>query len=221
MSFCTCVATSLRSRSSLPPRCAFRFAHSLVVCATSTKPPFLQGLMALTTAQLECWEHADAEAKLRPRTSFHWPSPFYETGNTRCEGRHHRSTSWMHQLHGGMRLVALVPPYVATYHGSKWWTYEAPKWISGTVEMTNPWSLWQIFEPLPSSWNKLVPFCTKKCSCGLSLMVQIIPSRERAREWLSPSIGEKFWIEWQLEDSWKENFAPIIAYHCLSYSNNM
>ena len=28
--------------------------------------------------------------------------------------------------------------------------------------MTNPWSLWQIFEPLPSSWNKLVPFCTKK-----------------------------------------------------------
>lgn len=57
MSFCTCVATSLRSRSSLPPRCAFRFAHSLVVCATSTKPPFLQGLMALTTAQLEWWEH--------------------------------------------------------------------------------------------------------------------------------------------------------------------
>lgn len=107
MSFCTCVATSLRSRSSLPPRCAFRFAHSLVVCATSTKPPFLQGLMALMTAQLECWEHADAEAKLRPRTSFRWPSPFYETGNTRCEGRHHRSTSWMHQLHGGMRLVAL------------------------------------------------------------------------------------------------------------------
>lgn len=71
---------------------------------------FLQGLMALTTAQLECWEHADAEAKLRPRTSFHWPSPFYETGNTRCEGRHHRSTSWMHQLHGGMRLVALCRP---------------------------------------------------------------------------------------------------------------